>query len=222
MTDHIYLTYKEAAERFDTSRSKVTRAVKSGILVPETQKRNGRDILTIRLDHLQEWAVQEGLECPDVTTAVNREHPRLTADDHGQPVIDRERPRSTEDDHEQSGPSELHDRLIKHMEQVHRRAVVLELQLQQTQRLLCENNESQHEKEARALEAEAKAQEAKQEASLALEREGEAREEAEVARQEAAQAKIELESLKTEMAAREAEWAEQRKPWYKKLFRKSS
>lgn len=76
MTDHIYLTYKEAAERFDTSRSKVTRAVKSGILVPETQKRNGRDILTIRLDHLQEWAVQEGLECPDVTTAVNREHPR--------------------------------------------------------------------------------------------------------------------------------------------------
>ena len=93
------------------------------------------------------------------------------------------------------------EQILDRLEQAQRRAIVLELQLQQTQRLLCENNESQHEKEARAKQAEI---------------------DAETARQEAAQVKIELETLKTDIALKEQAWAESRRPWWKKVFQKSS
>ena len=85
MTNQEFLTYREAAERFATSRSKVTRAVKAGLLIPERKKKNGRDILTLRLNDLEKWAQREGLWSPPVTpteSVVDREQPRVNTTEH--------------------------------------------------------------------------------------------------------------------------------------------
>ena len=106
---------------------------------------------------------------------------------------------------------ELFDRL----EMSHRKQIFLEMKLQQSQRLLCEVNEDQYEREARVKEAVAKAQEAAAQTEQALLK-------VEQAEQEAAQAKLELEMLRTDLVTKEAQWSEKRRPWYKKMFGKSS
>ena len=213
------VTLKEAAKYLGTSKNKIWRAVDSGELPATKGKVKGQDAWKVEIRDLEDWArvyLPELIETPRHASSNTYEVPGGYSfqTPTGEQILDR-------------------------LEQAHRRAVVLELQLQQTQRLLVENNESQHEREARALEAEAKAREE-------AERRAEAERLAETAREEAAQAKSELETLrseaeakakaeealqlmaadlqalKTEMATKENQWQEARKPWYKKIFRKSS
>ena len=200
MNSHEHLSFLEAAEFCGTSRSKVWRATKQGDLLAEKRQKNGRSVWTVSVNDLLEWAKKEGLSVQDE---------QLNAREQSEPeqLNSHEQSRTVTNVHSAEQSSGLHEQLLDRFEQTQRRAIFLELQLQQSQRLLCERNEDQHEREARAKQAEAQAEMAK--------------EEAEVAKQEAAQAKIELETLKTELATREAEWAEQRKPWYRKLFSRS-
>ena len=107
----------------------------------------------------------------------------------------------------ETAQADINGQLLDRLENAQRRAIFLELQLQQTQRLLCERNEEQHEREARAKEAESKiAEEVKHRRN---------------AERAALHFKSELDSLKVEFSQREIQWAEARRPWYKKLFRKS-
>ena len=229
------LTYREAAETFGTSRSKITRAVKSGALVPESTKRSGRNVWVLELTKLEKWAKSEGL-CPAVTTSdyvptirdhspIDREHePVTTSHDRSySDVVDDERP-----DIASNVASELFDRL----EAAQRKSVLLELQLQQTQRLLVENNESQHEREARALEAEAKLKEETEQRAMAEDT-------AATAKEEATKAQAELESLRAEVEKKKAQEQalelmaadlheartqlasleeEKKRPWWRKMF----
>lgn len=197
MNSHEHLSFLEAADLCDTSRSKVWRATKQGELLAEKRQKNGRPVWTVALSDLLEWAEREGLSVQSEQLNAREQSEPEQSNSHEQ-----SRTVASEQSPDQSAG--LHKQLLDRFEQTQRRAIYLELQLQQSQRLLCERNDDQHEREARAKEAEALAELA--------------REEAEVARQEAAQAKIELETLKTELATREAEWAEKRKPWYRKLF----
>lgn len=122
--------------------------------------------------------------------------------------------------------------LVEKLHQEQRRSITLELQLQQSQNLLCERNEDEYEREARALEAEAKAKEAEEAAESARQESEQAKLEVEKFQKEAQEKEkaeealklmaADLQALKTEMATKEVEWSEARKPWYKKLFRKSS
>jgi hypothetical protein len=200
MNSHEHFSFLEAAEFCGTSRSKVWRATKQGDLLAEKRQKNGRPVWTVALNDLLEWAEKEGLSVQNEQLNAREQSEPEQWDSH-------EQSRTVTSVHGAEQSVGLHEQLLDRFEQTQRRAIFLELQLQQTQRLLCERNDDQHEREARAKEAESLAELA--------------REEVEVARQEAAQAKIELETLKTEMAAREVEWAQQRKPWYKKIFSKS-
>ena len=238
------VTLKEAAKYLGTSKNKVWRAVDSGELPATKGKVRGQEAWKVSLEDLEAWAkvyMPELAEVPRETP----ESPQGTSSSTSE-VLDEtaEAPQGTSSNtYEVPGGYSFQtptgEQILDRLEQAHRRAVVLELQLQQTQRLLVENNESQHEREARALEAEAKAREE-------AERRAEAELLAETAREEAAQAKSELETLrseaeakakaeealqlmaadlqalKTEMATKENQWQEARKPWYKKIFRKSS
>ena len=249
------VTLKEAAKYLGTSKNKIWRAVDSGELPATKGKVKGQDAWKVEIRDLEDWArvylpelietprhassntyevPRETLEAPQGTSSSTSEAPRKTAE-----VPQGTSPNTYEAPRPNSFQTPTGEQILDRLEQAHRRAIVLELQLQQTQRLLVENNESQHEREARALEAEAKAH---QEA----EKRAEAERLAEEARQEADQARVELEALrveaeaktnaekalqlmaadlqnlKTEMATKEAQWQEARKPWYKKLFQKSS
>jgi len=207
MNSHEYFSFLEAAEFCGTSRSKVWRATKQGDLLAEKRQKNGRAVWTVALDDLLAWAKNEGLSVQDEQSNT------------------REQSRTVTSEHSAEQSFELHEQLLNRFEQAQRRAILLEMQLQQSQRLLCERNDDQHEREARAKEAEARAELAREEAEQAkveLERlrvEAEAKARAEEALELMA---ADLASLKTEMATKEAEWAEKRQPWYKKLFRKSS
>lgn len=166
----------------------------------EKRQKNGRAVWTVAKDDLLEWAEKEGLSVQNEQLTAREQSGTEQSDN-------REQSRTVANEQSPEQSSGLHEQLLDRFEQTQRRAIFLELQLQQSQRLLCERNEDQHEREARAKEAEAQAEMA--------------REEAEIARQEAAQAKIELETLKTELVTKEAEWAEKRRPWYRKLFSRS-
>jgi excisionase family DNA binding protein len=238
------VTLREAAKYLGTSKNKVWRAVDGGELPATKGKVKGQEAWKVALEDLEDWArvhMPELTEVPRETPEVSQGTAQNTAKVPRQTV---EAPQSTstktfEAPSSNSFQAPTGEQILDRLEQAHRRSVVLELQLQQTQRLLVENTESQHEREARALEAEAKAEEEAQ-------RRAEAERMAETAKQEAAQAKIEMETLrteaeakakaeealqlmatdlqalKTEMATKEIQWKEARKPWYKKLFRKSS
>ena len=256
------VTLKEAAKYLGTSKNKVWRAVDSGELPATKGKVKGQEAWKVAIEDLEAWAkayMPELSEVPRETPETPRgtssstsevldetaEAPQGTSSSTSE-VLDEtaEAPQgASSNTYETPGGYSFQtptgEQILDRLEQAHRRAVVLELQLQQTQRLLVENNESQHEREARALEAEAKAREE-------AERRAEAERLAEIAREEAAQAKSELETLrseaeakakaeealqlmaadlqalKTEMATKENQWQEARKPWYKKIFRKSS
>jgi hypothetical protein len=82
----------------------------------------------------------------------NSEHPRTL-------VNDREHPRTNTSEQNSFLPShppvELYLALVDRLQRAERRTVELELTLQQSQRLLCENAESITEREARAKQAEA-------------------------------------------------------------------
>lgn len=201
MNSQEHLSFIEAAEYCNTSRSKIWRATQKGELLSEKRDRNGRDVWTVRVDDLARWSEKEGLTV-QVSTRGEQSSAHLNSPERSRTFERSESERST------AQSAEFQERLLDRFEQTQRRAIVLEMQLQQTQRLLCERNDDQHEREARIIEAEAKAR-------LAAE-------EAETARREAAQTKLELESLKTEMSTRESQWSEQRRPWYKKIFSKSS
>ena len=231
------VTLKEAAKYLGTSKNKIWRAVDSGELPATKGKVKGQDAWKVEIRDLEDWArvyLPELIETPRHASSNTYEVPRETLE-----VPQGTSPNTYEAPRPNSFQTPTGEQILDRLEQAHRRAIVLELQLQQTQRLLVENNESQHEREARALEAEAKAH---QEA----EKRAEAERLAETARQEADQARVELEALrveaeaktnaekalqlmaadlqnlKTEMATKEAQWQEARKPWYKKLFQKSS
>jgi hypothetical protein len=201
MNSHEHLSFLEAADFCGTSRSKVWRATKQGDLLAEKRQKNGRPVWTVALDDLIDWADKEGLNVQNEQSNAREQSGPEHSNSH-------EQSRTVASEHPPEQSSGLHEQLLDRFEKTQRRAIYLELQLQQSQRLLCERNDDQHEREARAREAEALAELA--------------REEAELARQEAAQAKIELETLKTELATREAEWTEKRKPWYRKLFSRSA
>ena len=191
----------------------------------EKRQKNGRSVWTVALKDLVVWAEKEGL-------SVQPEQMNAREQSGSEQSNTREQSRTVTSEHSAEQSNGLHEQLLDRFEQTQRKAIYLELQLQQTQRLLCERNDDQHEREARAREAEALAELAQEEAEMAKQEAAQAKIELETLRTEAeAKAKAEealqlmaadLQSLKTEMATKEAQWEEARKPWYKKLFRKSS
>lgn len=235
------VTLKEAAKYLGTSKNKIWRAVDSGELPASKGKVRGQEAWKVEIKDLEDWArayLPELVETPQNTSQNTFEVPSETLE---APQDYSEAPRGTSPNtYSTPGPNGFQtptgEQILDRLEQAHRRAILLELQLQQTQRLLVENNESQHEREARALEAEAKAE---REAA----RRTDAEQLAEAARQEAVQAKIELETLraeaeakakaeealqlmaadlqalKTELSDKEKAWEDHRKrSWWKKLF----
>lgn len=114
-------------------------------------------------------AREQSLEHPRTTANVHEqssEHPRTFVNDHEQSY---ERPRTSVNNREHSRtnvseqisfppsspPVELYLALVDRVQRAERRTVELEMTLQQSQRLLCENAESITEREARAQHAEA-------------------------------------------------------------------
>ena len=218
------MTIQDVADQLDVSKKQVWKAVKDGQLEAVKTKRgkawrysiseDAAEAYRLSMEGSGEWEpVKERVETGNETrngsqeTEPNRNETETKQDET--PVNDTETIK------------ELFDRL----EMSHRKQIFLEMQQQQCQKLLCEVNEDQHEREARAKEAEAKAELARQEADQAkaeleaLRAEAEAKAKAEEALELMA---VDLQTLKTEMATKEMQWQEARKPWYKKLFRKSS
>lgn len=183
------MTIQDVADQLGVSKKKVWTAVKCGQLEAVKAKRGNAWRYSITEDAAEAYRLY--LENSDGWTK---------PETHLEPETIRNETVTKQVETPGNGSETLRE-LFDRLELSHRRQIFLEMQLQQSQRLLCEVNEDQHEREARAKEAEAKVQQAQKEAE---------------------RVKIELESLKTEVAAKEIEWAEQRRPWYKKLFSKSS
>ncbi len=98
-------------------------------------------------------------------TSDGSERPRTLANDREQSseyprtsVNDREHSRMNTSEQSSNPPVELYLALVDRLQRAERRTVELELTLQQSQRLLCENAESITEREARAMQAEAVAE----------------------------------------------------------------
>ncbi|HIB66849.1 MAG TPA: DNA-binding protein [Phycisphaerales bacterium] len=207
------ISFEEAAKWCNTSATTIWEAAESGLLLAE--KNPVDQSWRVRLDDLERWAKCENhpFNRPEFSPQHENETEQELLEDEAT-SLSFHIPNSEAPDW-----ADFQERLLDRLEHAQRRSVVLELQLRQTQKLLCESNDSklQHEAELKAAQAQTEAAEkAAREARDEIEQ---ANSQAEVARQEAARAKIELESLKTEMSAKEAQWAEMRKPWYKKLFR---
>mgnify|MGYP000448076432 CR=1 FL=1 len=180
------MTIQDVADRLGISKKKAWKAVKDGTLRSEKQRKGKAWRYFISEEAFEDYR-QILTESGEWETVVPREtNPEETGNDSPAPS---------------GNVGEPLKEILDRLEQAQRRAIVLELQLQQTQRLLCENNESQHEREARAKQAEERVKE---------------REE------ENAQLRAELESLRTDLATKEAEWSEQRRPWWKRMWGKSS
>ena len=163
------LTLQEAADQLKTSRSRLWRAMSEGHLSVEKRRVAGRSVWTVLESDLAKWAdefLSDTLEPSPGGTAnesgQSSEHPRTTVNYREQSF---ERTRANANDHEQSRsstneqssypPVELYLALVDRVQRAERRTVELELTLQQSQRLLCENAESITEREARAKQAEA-------------------------------------------------------------------
>ena len=207
------ISFEEAAKWCNTSATTIWEAAESGLLLAE--KNPVDQSWRVRLDDLERWAKCENH--PFKTPEFSAQH----EDETEQELLEDESTSLSLHVPTSEAPdwADFQERLLDRLEHAQRRSVVLELQLRQTQKLLCESNDSklQHEAELKAAQAQTEA--AERAALEARDEIEQAHSQAEVARQEAARAKIELESLKTEVSAKEAQWAEMRKPWYKKLFR---
>ena len=202
------MTIQDVADSLGVSKKKVWKAVKDGHLKAEKKMRGkawryavteeAAEAYRLFLEDDNEW------ETADETAETQRNETRNDFEE-------------TQGNGNETGGNGLETvrELFDRLEMSHRKQIYLELQLKQSQRLLCEVNEDQHAKEARAREAEAKIELAQNQAKAAILQ-------AEAAKKEAAESKFELESLKVEMATRKEQWSEQRKPWYKKLFTRSS
>lgn len=198
------LTYREAAETFGTSRSKITRAVKSGALVPESTKRSGRNVWVLELTKLEEWAKNEGL-CPAMTTSdyvptirehspIDREHESVTTsyDRSYSDIVDDERP-----DIASNVASELFDRL-----EAAQRKSVAKLKEEAEQRAVAEDTADIAKEEATKVQAE-----------LELLK-------AEVAEKKSQEQALELmaadlHEARTQLASLEEE---KKRPWWRKMF----
>lgn len=190
------MTIQDVADRLGVSKKKVWTAVKCGQLEAVKAKRGNAWRYSITEDAAEAYRLlldsSDGWERPEETPTTGNETRNVSRETETKRYENKTQQQETP-----GNGSETIRELFDRLEMSHRKQIFLEMQLQQSQRLLCEVNDDQHEREARAKEAEARA---------------------ELAKQEAAQAKIELESLKSEMAAKKAAWTEKRKPWYKKLF----
>ena len=145
-----HLTLSAAADQLKTSKKTLWRAVKAG--------------------KLKASRVQQGSSWEYQVTPADLEEYRSTVPpsrDSGTPVaghqdMERDMSQDTGKVSRDTGtppgpPVELYLALVDRLTRAERRAVELELALQQSQRLLAENAESIAEREARAREAEAKA-----------------------------------------------------------------
>lgn len=163
------LTLQEAADQLKTSRSRLWRAMSEGHLSVEKRRVAGRSVWTVLESDLAKWAdeflsdtMESSLGGTANESGHTSEYPRTTVNYREQSF---ERTRANANDHEQSRlntneqsshpPVELYLALVDRLQRAERRTVELELTLQQSQRLLCENAESITEREARAKQAEA-------------------------------------------------------------------
>ena len=153
------LTLQEAADQIGTSRSRIWRAMSDGHLGVEKRRVAGRNVWTVLESDLTKWA-QEFLDAAELSlnakTADVREQSfersRTSANDREQSRTNTSEQNSFQPSHP---PVELYLALVDRLQRAERRTVELELTLQQSQRLLCENAESITEREARAKQAEA-------------------------------------------------------------------
>jgi hypothetical protein len=163
------LTLQEAADQIKTSRSRLWRAMSDGHLSVEKRRVGGRSVWTVLESDLAKWA-DEFLDATEPSPIVGTANTYEQSPEYSRTVVDSrkhhfERPRTTMNNHEQSRlnmneqsshpPVELYLALVDRLQRAERRTVELELTLQQSQRLLCENAESITEREARAKQAEA-------------------------------------------------------------------
>ncbi len=163
------LTLQEAAAQVSTSRSRLWRAMSDGHLAVEKRRVAGRSVWTVLESDLARWA-EEFLDATELipvpeAASIGSEHPRTLANGHEQTsehsrmsVNDREQSRTNKSEQSSNPPVELYLALVDRLQRAERRTVELELTLQQSQRLLCENAESITEREARAKQAEAVAE----------------------------------------------------------------
>lgn len=182
------LTLQEAANLIGTSRSRVWRAMNDGHLSAEKRRISGRSVWTVDEDSLKAWARTffDVAELEAMDEAMNkceqsfehderslvfadvREHSSLNEperDERSRTQLNEHEPKAVNDAEQssivaKSPPFELYLEMLNRLQHAERRAVELEMQLRQSQRLLTENAESIIEREARAKEAEAKEAEA--------------------------------------------------------------
>lgn len=145
-----------------------------GHLEAEKRRMAGRNVWTVCENDLEEWAKVwlDPTELETLNTSANRAeqppgHSRVFVNDreHSRTFTnERERTEPNETEHiehdEHSGfsspPLELYVEMLDRLQRAERRAIELELQLRQSQRLLTENAESIVEREARVRESEAR------------------------------------------------------------------
>lgn len=207
------MTIQDVADLLGVSKKKVWTAVKNGQLEAEKAERGKAWRYSVSEDAAEAYRmlVESSDDSLSWETVLEPDETETQRNETGNVSAETQRNGNETGGNDARPIRELFDRL----EMSHRKQIFLEMQLQQSQRLLCEVNEDQHEREARVSEAVAKAEVARLQAEQALL-------EAELAHKETAQAKLELDSLKTEMASKEAIWSEKRRPWYKKIFSKTS
>lgn len=170
------LTLQEAADQIGTSRSRLWRAMSDGNLSVKKRRVSGRSVWTVLEEDLVRWAEEflaEVAEISEANTADVREHEpeqsRTFTNDREQSseqlrtsVSEREQQRTNTreqtSEHPPQPPVELYLALVDRVQRAERRTVELELTLQQSQRLLCENAESITEREAQVKQVAAEAE----------------------------------------------------------------
>lgn len=174
------LTLQEASDQIGTSRSRLWRAMSDGNLSVKKRRVSGRSVWTVLEQDLVRWAEEflaEVAEISETNTAdvhehepehfrtstndrePNSEHLRTSANKREQQEANTSEQTS---EHPPQPPVELYLALVDRVQRAERRTVELELTLQQSQRLLCENAESITEREAQVKQVAAEAEQHKQ------------------------------------------------------------
>ncbi len=143
------MTLQDAADLLQVSKKRLWRAVKAGKLQASQIQIGGKWEYHVANEDLEVYRSTIPLE----RSTVPMEHSSGPVHCHEE----RDAERSTNSP--SHPPVELYLALVDRLQRAERRTVELELALQQSQRLLCENAESITEREARAQQAEAREEE---------------------------------------------------------------
>ncbi len=145
------MTLSEAADLIGVPQKRLYRAVKAGKLKAVQRHQGSRWEYMVSREDLEAWD-----RPTDQPVATDPTTDRPAQQPTARPV---DRPSDRPADQHSGPPVEVYAMILDRLQRAERRAVELELAMQQQQRLLCEHAESITEREARARQAEAVAAE---------------------------------------------------------------